>query len=79
MAKHLPVVGVPASDDVDGWHDEPELALRALSILMTVLGTIDLIKQLKGEIVGLSFLVELGFLNGRERLSGYRTNSVIGY
>ena len=45
----------------------------------TVLGTIDLVKQLKGEIVGLSFLVELGFLKGRERLDGYRINSVIGY
>lgn len=45
----------------------------------TVLGTIDLIKQLKGEIVGLSFLVELGFLNGRERLDGYATSSVIAY
>jgi adenine phosphoribosyltransferase len=45
----------------------------------TVLGTIDLIKQLKGEIVGLSFLVELGFLNGRERLDDYPINSVIAY
>ena len=45
----------------------------------TVLGTIELVKQLKGEIVGLSFLVELGFLKGRERLDGYRINSVIGY
>ena len=45
----------------------------------TVLGTIELVRQLKGEIVGLSFLVELGFLKGRERLDGYRINSVIGY
>jgi adenine phosphoribosyltransferase len=45
----------------------------------TVLGTIDLIEQLKGQIVGLSFLVELGFLNGREHLDGHRINSVIGY
>ena len=45
----------------------------------TVLGTIELVKQLKGEIVGLSFLVELGFLKGRERLDGYRINSVIAY
>ena len=45
----------------------------------TVLGTIELVEQLKGEIVGLSFLVELGFLNGRERLDGFRINSVIGY
>ena len=45
----------------------------------TTLGTIDLIEQLKGEIVGLSFLVELEFLKGRDRLDGYRTHSVIGY
>jgi adenine phosphoribosyltransferase len=45
----------------------------------TVLGTIELVKQLKGEVVGLSFLVELGFLKGRERLDGYPINSVIGY
>jgi adenine phosphoribosyltransferase len=45
----------------------------------TVLGTIDLVKQLKGEVVGLSFLVELGFLGGRGRLDGYKINSVIRY
>jgi len=45
----------------------------------TVLGTIDLVKQLKGEIVGLSFLVELEFLKGRERLDDYPINSVIAY
>jgi adenine phosphoribosyltransferase len=45
----------------------------------TVLGTIDLVEQLKGEIVGLSFLVELEFLKGRDRLDGYRTHSVVGY
>ena len=45
----------------------------------TVLGTIDLVKQLKGDIVGLAFLVELSFLKGRERLDGYRINSVITY
>jgi adenine phosphoribosyltransferase len=45
----------------------------------TVLGTIDLVRQLKGEIVGLSFLVELGALKGRDRLSGYEIGSVIRY
>ncbi len=38
----------------------------------TVLGTIDLVKQLKAEIVGLSFLVELQFLKGRARLRWLR-------
>jgi adenine phosphoribosyltransferase len=45
----------------------------------TVLGTIDLVKQLKGEIVGLSFLVELTFLKGRQRLGDHPIHSVIAY
>jgi len=45
----------------------------------TVRGTIDLVEQLEGEVVGLAFLIELGFLKGRERLDGYRINSVIRY
>jgi adenine phosphoribosyltransferase len=45
----------------------------------TVLGTIELVKQLKGEIVGLSFLVELGSLKGRQRLGDHPIHSVIGY
>ena len=45
----------------------------------TVLGTIDLVKQLKGEIVGLSFLVELTLLKGRQRLGGHAIHSVVAY
>ncbi len=45
----------------------------------TVIGTIDLIKQLKGEVVGLAFLVELLFLKGRERLQDHGVHSVIQY
>ncbi len=45
----------------------------------TVLGTIDLVKTLKAEVVGLAFLVELEFLKGRDRLSDYFTHSVIQY
>ena len=45
----------------------------------TVIGTIDLVEQLKGEVVGLSFLVELAFLKGRDRLDGHRINSVVAY
>jgi adenine phosphoribosyltransferase len=45
----------------------------------TVRGTIELVERLKGRIVGLAFLVELTALNGRERLSGYKTTSVIQY
>jgi adenine phosphoribosyltransferase len=45
----------------------------------TVLGTIELVKTLKAEVVGLAFLVELLFLKGRERLSDYFLHSVVGY
>ncbi len=45
----------------------------------TVQGTIDLVERLKGEVVGLAFLVELDFLKGRERLGGRKITSVIRY
>jgi len=45
----------------------------------TVKGTIELVERLKGEVVGLAFLVELDFLKGRDRLDGRRVSSVIKY
>ena len=45
----------------------------------TVGGTIELVERLRGEVVGLAFLVELDFLKGRERLQGRRVTSVIKY
>ena len=45
----------------------------------TVNGTIELVERLKGEVVGLAFLVELEFLKGRDRLEGRRVTSVIQY
>jgi adenine phosphoribosyltransferase len=45
----------------------------------TVKGTIELIERLKGEVIGLAFLVELEFLKGRERLDARRVTSVIKY
>jgi adenine phosphoribosyltransferase len=45
----------------------------------TVKGTIELVERLKGDVVGLGFLVELEFLKGRDRLDGRRVASVIKY
>jgi adenine phosphoribosyltransferase len=45
----------------------------------TVAGTIELVKQLKGEIVALAFLIELRALRGRDRLSGYDIVTLIEY
>jgi adenine phosphoribosyltransferase len=45
----------------------------------TVTGTIELVQKLGGQVVGLSFLVELLFLKGRDRLKGFDVRSVIQY
>jgi adenine phosphoribosyltransferase len=45
----------------------------------TVAATIDLIERLGGEVVATAFLVELLFLNGRQRLDGRRVISLIEY
>ena len=45
----------------------------------TVAGTIELVKQLKGEIVALAFLIELKALNGRARLQGYDIATLIEF
>jgi adenine phosphoribosyltransferase len=45
----------------------------------TVNGTIELVRRLGGEIVGLAFLVELLFLKGREKLHGQTIHSVVQY
>lgn len=45
----------------------------------TVCATIELVEKLQGDIVGLAFLVELTFLDGRSRLDDYRIETLIGY
>jgi adenine phosphoribosyltransferase len=45
----------------------------------TARATVELVEQLGGEVVGLPFIVELGFLNGRERLAGYDVLSLVRY
>jgi adenine phosphoribosyltransferase len=45
----------------------------------TVNGTVELVERLKGEVVGLAFLVELTFLKGRDKLKGRDVHSVISY
>lgn len=43
----------------------------------TMRASIDLVKSLGAEIVGVSFLVELSFLHGRERMQGAEVSSLI--
>jgi adenine phosphoribosyltransferase len=45
----------------------------------TVIGTIELVKRLGGEIAGLSFMVELTALHGRDKLADYAIHTLLTY
>ncbi|GCF06662.1 adenine phosphoribosyltransferase [Dictyobacter arantiisoli] len=45
----------------------------------TVSASIELVEKLGGHIAGIAFLVELGFLKGRERLKGHDVFALIQY
>ncbi len=45
----------------------------------TAKAKIDLVEQMGGIVVGLLFVIELAFLNGREKLDGYAVDSLISY
>jgi adenine phosphoribosyltransferase len=45
----------------------------------TAKAKVDLVEQLGGEVVGLAFVIELEFLDGREKLDGYDLCSLIKY
>lgn len=45
----------------------------------TAKAAINLVEKLGGEVVGVLFLVELSFLQGREKLQGYKVISLVDY
>jgi adenine phosphoribosyltransferase len=45
----------------------------------TVLGTIELVRRLGGEIAGLSFMVELSGLKGRDKLADFDIHTLLTY
>jgi len=45
----------------------------------TIDATIKLVEQLGGIVVGIAFLIELNYLNGREKLDGYDILTIIPY
>jgi adenine phosphoribosyltransferase len=45
----------------------------------TAKATADLVERIGGKVVGLAFLIELGFLKGRDRLEGYDLFTLIDY
>jgi len=45
----------------------------------TMEATAKIVEKLGGEIIGISFLIELDYLKGREKLSKYQINSLVHY
>ena len=45
----------------------------------TAKATCNLVERLGGEVVGIAFIIELTFLNGREQLQGYNVFSMLKY
>ncbi len=45
----------------------------------TAEATVRLVERLGGEVVGLTFLLELGFLGGRSKLEGYELHTMLTY
>jgi adenine phosphoribosyltransferase len=55
------------------------IAHDLLATAGTARAVIDLVEQLGGVIVGLAFVIELEYLPGREKLTGYEVRSLIKY
>jgi adenine phosphoribosyltransferase len=45
----------------------------------TAQATVELVKKAGGQVEAILFLIELDFLHGRDKLSGYRTISILNY
>ena len=62
---------------------KPGMRVAIVDDLLATGGTISavakLVEKLGGEVVGLSFTVELTGLNGRDKLDGYNIDSVVTY
>ncbi len=90
--KKLPAEKVSVSYDLEYGQDTLEMHKDAVGeghrvlIVDDLLATggtaravCDLVEGLGGKIVGLSFLVELTFLNGRAKFNGYDVKSLLSY
>lgn len=73
------------TDTLEMHHDsiKPQDNVLIVDDLLATGGTVkavtDLIKRQKGNVAGIAFLIELVFLKGKEKLSGYPVFSLIKY
>ncbi|MBI5476277.1 MAG: adenine phosphoribosyltransferase [Ignavibacteriales bacterium] len=90
--KKLPSKTISEEYDLEYGKDKLEIHLDSISQgeniiivddLLATGGTMNaacrLVEKLGGNIIGLAFLIELSFLNGREKLSKYQIDSLLKY
>jgi len=90
--KKLPAECVSISYDLEYGQDTLEMHKDAIGeghkvlIVDDLLATggtaravVDLVESVGGEVVGLNFVVELDFLNGRNKFEGYNVRSLLHY
>jgi adenine phosphoribosyltransferase len=90
--KKLPAEKVSISYDLEYGQDTLEIHKDAIgeghNVLIvddllatggTAKAVVDLVESLGGKIAGLLFVVELNFLNGRQKFNGYKVDSLIRY
>lgn len=72
--------------DVLEMHEDAILPGQKVLIVDDLLATggtteanIKLIEQLGGEVVGIIYFIELEFLKGRDKLKGYKVNSIVKF
>jgi len=88
----LPAESISASYDLEYGQDVLEMHKDAIEpgqrVLIvddliatggTAAATAQMVLQLRGDVVGLAFIVELGSLNGREKLIGFNVFSILTY
>ena len=73
---------------VDSLHMHTDAILPGQKVLViddllatggTVKAKIELVEKLGAEVIGVAFLIELTFLNGRKKIEGYEITSLIQY
>lgn len=88
----LPAETIKAEYSLEYWTNtvemhrdaiEPEMRVVIVDDLLATGGTakaaVQLVEELGGTVAGLSFLIELCFLNGRNLLEGYEVDTIVQY
>ena len=71
MARDLAIPAASATIPLESWNHAVVPSKPS--------AVVKLVRQLKGEVVGLQFVIELDFLKGREKLPGLDVQALVHY